>query len=462
MIGDNPIRRRFAWLHDQWVSFAENPDARVLCWQLEADESELFDAFLAKESDDQIGELPDLFLRLTTAFEQEGSYGFALREELWHMTQELADSEDAELGEVAPWQPPPLTKTSVGTSSLLAACESFCAHHQLPGQLALVLNPGPVGDVNAFARWLLSAARQMPPPVRFIVLDAARQPQLAQLLAGDSKRVTLQAAALDMPRALADTSRNAGGLDTPGGMFRQLFVSFSGALGRQDLNQAEQLAERALAITAAQGWHALSLPIHMALATAYSGAGRSNDAHTQFMAAEQTARAGEVAGDPTCAKLRLQARMARGSLWIAESKYEEAAAHYEQTLPEAHALGDPLMIIDCQRLGSFCREQAGDLRAALRHGAELAKYARGVAYETRKNTTLPFVGEAMRRLAKKSALRADATRTAREIDELLQEPQAAAQTGAAQAEAAQTDAAQAEAAPETGGGTDLAASGHDP
>ncbi|HEX6244819.1 MAG TPA: hypothetical protein VFZ61_28060, partial [Polyangiales bacterium] len=346
MLADNPIRRRFAWLHDQWVSFAENTDARVLCWLLEEDELAMFDAFLAAESDDEIGELPDLFLRLTAPFEQEGSYGFALREELWRMDQELAASEDAELSELASWQPPLLTKNSVGTSSLLAACESFHAHHQLPGQLALVLNPGPSADVNAFARWLLSAVRQLPAQVRFIVLDSARQAQLAPLLAGDLKRITVQAAGLDMPRALADTSRNAGGLDTPGGMFRQLFVTFSGALGRQDLAQAERLGERALAITAAQGWHALSLPIHMALATAYAGAGRSEDAHARYVAAEQAARAGEQAGDTSCTKLRVQARMARGSLWIAERKHTQAAEQFEQTLPDAEALGDPLTLID--------------------------------------------------------------------------------------------------------------------
>lgn len=422
MIGDNPIRRRFAWLHDQWVAFAENPEARVLCWQLQEDELGMFDAFLAVESDDQIGELPDLFLRLSAPFEQEGSYGFGLREELWQASQELGAADDAELSGVVPWRPALLTQKSVGTSSFMAACESFHSHYQLPGQLALVLNPSQVSDVAGFARWLLAAARQMPATLRFIVLDAVRKPELSPLLAADPKRMVLQAAELDMPRALADTSRNAGGLDTPGGMFRQLFVTFSGALGRQELGQAEQLAQRALEIAAAQGWHALGLPIHMALATAYAGAERMQDAHARLVTAEQMAKAGALAGDPSCAKLGLQARMARGSLWIGERKYADAAQHYEQTLPEAQALGDPLLIVDCLRLASFCREQDGDLRAGLRHGVAVTEYARGLDFATRKTSTLPFVGEAMKRLAKKSALRAEATRTASEIDQLMQEP----------------------------------------
>jgi hypothetical protein len=423
MIGDNPIRQRFDWLHDQWVSFAENPDARVLCWLLEEDELELVGAFVAAESDDQIGELPDLFLRLGSPFEQEASYGFALREELWRMSQELRAADDAELAALTSWQLPPRAPGDDDRAALLAACSSFHDHYCLPGQLALFLNPSQVSDPAAFARWLLALAQDAPAEVRFIVLDAVREPELNALCAAGEKRVVAQPAQLDMPRALADVSRNAGGLDTPGGLFRQLFVAFSSALGRQQLTQAEQLGERALAIAGSQGWHALSLPIHMAMATAYSGAGRSAAAHARYLAAQQAAREGEQAGDPTCAKLRVQARMAQGSLYIADGEHEQAAELYEQTAPEALALGDARMVIDCLRLAAFSREQAGDLRAALRHGVAATHYARSLGLETRKTSTLPFVGEAMKRLAKKSALRAEAERTTREIEELLREPE---------------------------------------
>ena len=42
-----PIRQRFALLHDQWVAFAENPAARVLVWRVRDDERGMLDAFLA-------------------------------------------------------------------------------------------------------------------------------------------------------------------------------------------------------------------------------------------------------------------------------------------------------------------------------------------------------------------------------------------------------------------------------
>jgi hypothetical protein len=422
MPGTNPIWRRFKWLHDQWVSFAENPDARVLCWQLEDDEQRMIDGFLTIEEDDRVGELPDLFLRFGVPFDKEARYGFALRDELVRMSHELHADPEGELAALVPWYPPVLASRKSDLANLLDAAQQFHAHYQLPGLLAIFLEPSQIGDVAAFSRWLLAAAREAPAQVRFIVLDSCRAPGLGALCDGDPKRVVAQRAALDIPGALAETSREAGQLDTPGGMFRQLFLLFSTTLGKRDIAGAEQLATQALAITTAQGWHALSMPIHMSLAAVLGGEQRNSEAEARYVAAEAAASAGVEAGDASCAKLRVQARMARGGLLISAKEHERAAQLYVETVPMAQALGDPRMVIDCMRLASFSREQGGDLRAALRHGMEVTEFARGVDFETRSTSTLPFVGEAMKRLAKKSELRPQAERTGREIEELLREP----------------------------------------
>jgi hypothetical protein len=44
--------------------------------------------------------------------EQEARYGWALREGLLRMSQELRAAEDEELAALAPWQAPPLAKGS--------------------------------------------------------------------------------------------------------------------------------------------------------------------------------------------------------------------------------------------------------------------------------------------------------------------------------------------------------------
>ena len=166
----------------------------------------------------------------------------------------------------------------------------------------------------------------------------------------------------------------------------------------------------------------MSMPIHMAMAAVLAGEGRELDANARYLAAEQAAIDGERAGDPICPKLRVQARMARGGMLLGGKAYKPAAELYQETVPLALALDDARSVIDCLRLASFAREQAGDLRTALNHGVEATQFARNVDFETRKTSTLPFVGEAMQRLAKKSELRAQATRTAKEIEELMKEP----------------------------------------
>ena len=305
---------------------------------------------------------------------------------------------------------------------LLQACQRFIDHYQLPGLLALVLNPSEISDVPAFRAWLdLVTRTALPkiPKLRLVVRDDKKAPDLAELVSAQPERVVAIAAELDMPAARLELSESAGNLDLPGGQYRHQFVQMSNALGKQDLPAADQHGKAALEITTAQGWHALAVPLHLAMGAALAGAGKTEDANRRYLGAETSATAGEKAGDPVCTKLRVQARLCRGSLLIHAGAWQLAATLYADTVPLAMAAKDAGMIIDCHRLASFCLEQAKQYQPAWQHGVDGLAYARTVDKAALASTQLGYLGEGLDRLCKRGPLGGSWKRIEQELIGLL-------------------------------------------
>ena len=415
----DPILRRLETLSEQWQEFAEQPEARVLCWLVTADEYAMVDAFVAVESDEDTAESQDLFVRLTCPF-VAGRYGEALLREFVEKAEALY--EGLEDPATPAWKPPAAERGAPDPVPFVRACESFVAHYALPGVLALLLSPSEIADRAAFAQWLALMARTaLPrlPKLRFIVRDDAQAPELAALVQGQPGRVVAVRADLDMPAARLELSEAAGNLDTPGGKYRHAFVRLTNALGKQDLAAAESHGAAALAIASAEKWWALSVPVHMALAGGLIAAKRNEDASRRYLQAETAAVEGEKAGDPLCAKLRVRARLGRGSLLIHAGAWRLAAALYAETVPLAKAVPDPATVIDCHRLASLCHEQDKQYQAAWQQGVDGLAFARGVDKAALAQTTLAYLGESLARLCKRGEFNGGWPRIERELVALL-------------------------------------------
>ena len=415
----NPIMRRLEILSDQWQEFADQAEARVLCWQVTPDEYAMVDAFLAMESEEDTADSQDLFVTLTSPF-VAGRYGEALLREFVEKAAALYEG----LGDPATpaWPAPAAAPGAPDPLPFLRACESFIAHYQLPGLLALLLSPSEIADHSAFAQWLtMMAESALPrlPKLRFIVRDDAQAPQLAALVQSQPERVVAMPAELDMPAARLEVSEAAGNLDTPGGKFRQAFIQLTNALGKQDLAAAEGHGATALAITSAEKWWALSIPVHMALAGGLIAAKKNEDASRRYVQAETAALEGEKAGDPLCAKLRVQARLGRGSLLIQAGAWRLAAVLYGETVPLAKAVPDPALAIDCHRLASLCHEQDKEFQPAWQQGVDGLAFARGVDKALLAQTTLAYLGESLARLCKRGEFKGLWPRIEHELVALL-------------------------------------------
>jgi hypothetical protein len=413
MARKNPIERRVDRVSDQWVEFAEAPNPRLLCWLAKADERPMVDAFIGVESDEQAGTLPDLFLRLRAPFMPAPPYGVLLRGELCDQARALEDG--AERPASARWAAPEHDRRESDVAFLVRTCVAFAQHFELPGHLALLLEPEAVSDPGAFLVWLQQAIGFAPANVRLIVVDDAEAPALSALVKAEPVRIVARPLDLDMAAARLQLSQEAGGLDTPGGQFRHLFVKLTNALGANDIQGALGYGQLALGITAAQGWFALAVPVHFALGAALAGLGRSEEANQHYGSAEIAATEGERAGDATCTKLKPQARMVRGGLLINMRLFRMAAQLFVETIPMAIAAGDARMALDGYRLASFCYEQDGQYDKAWQQGVDGLAYARTLDKETAGTSTVAYLGEGMMRLAKRPEYSSASLRIEREM-----------------------------------------------
>lgn len=418
-MANNPIVERLNQLTDQWIGFAELPDARVLCWQVEPDEHAMIDAFVGVEDDDRAGQTLDLFVPLQAAF-KAGRYGEALLAEFTAKAAALYDG----LGDPATpaWTPLPSAPHAPDPVSLFRATQSFTQHYQLPGLLVLVLTPAEVDDPAAFQQWLDLVVRTALPrltKLRIVLKDDREAPALAALVQAHPARVVALAADLDMPAARQEISEEAGNLDKPGGQYRHQFVQMTNALGKGDLDAAGGHATVALDLCQAQGWFALAVPIHLAMGASLVAAGQTAEANRRYASAEAAAADGEKAGDPVCAKLRVQARMCRGGLLIHAGAWAMAASLFGETAPLAKAIGDAGMTLDCFRLASFCHEQDKQIQPAWQQGVDGLAFARTVDKQALATTTLNYLGAGLERICKQGSLRGSWPRIEQELVALL-------------------------------------------
>jgi hypothetical protein len=359
----------------------------------------MVEAFLEKEGDDQIGECPDLFLRLQEPFKVPEQYGYALREALVRL--EVESRAGLEEEGLPGWRCPPVNEEVADVENFLAASASLREHYaSLCEHLVVVLMPVQGEDASAWLSWLGDVVRKAASPhVRLVVLDDARTRVLEPLAEALPDRVVTIPAKLDMGQALEELSREAGNLETPGGKFRHLFVRLGNAATKGDMVQVEALGSQAVAVATTQGLYSLVVAAHFAMGGALLGAGRPWEALEHYRQAEAAAAESEAHDEPQGAQLLLKSRMAQGSARVTAQELPQAAKLYEETAPLARELKDERMELECWRMASWCREVAQEVEPAWEHCQRAWEVGRAMNGTTRGTSTLPYVGEALVRLS---------------------------------------------------------------
>jgi hypothetical protein len=388
----NPIERRLDELGARWTAFTANPRARLLRWVAGREDARMAHVFVEVQNE-EIGEMPDLFVRLEPAFEDAASYGPALAAALREQYDETREGLAAE-GIAAEWTPP----DPPGPHPFAAAASSLHEYHaELMDHLAIVLAPEAVSDAAAWQGWILGALPHLPEGVRILVVDAAEQPAL-EGLAEDRERVVSEPLALDMDGAMRQLARGSGGND-PGDRFRRAFVNVAQASGRGDMKSATRDGRVALSIAERMGWSDMQVAVHAALGAGFLASGRLDDALASYRRGRTVSEGALGRDEPGAAKLLVQARMSEAGALVSDGRHAEAAPLYAETAPVAERAEDPLMTMESWRMAAVCHDRAGAADEAWRCAEAAVKVGEGMEPDARQASTLPHAGALLLRLA---------------------------------------------------------------
>lgn len=394
----NAIEKRIDELTDIWNEFAQEPEAKVLRWLIAPDEARMIDLFLEMQNE-EISDIPDLFIRFEEPFENPTQYGFVLRESLCAQYEEIREGISQE-GILENWTCPPPQPGDIPT--LINCCKSFREYYDaLMEFMVVVLTPSKVMDVSEWEQWLMNlVSADLPPTLKVMVVDSLDSPALERLAETAGDRLKSVAPALNMPGAMEELVRDVPG-HSPGHTFRRLFVALTNAAGAGDLKKSQKVADSALAIATKEKWPQMQIVIHMALAGTFIGAGKFEDALANYQQAEQVAVSAEKEGDPAAATLIVKAKMAQASALIGQSRYADAAAIYESAAALAENQQDHFMSLENWRMSAYCRETADQLDDSWKSGQMAIQATEKMDEETRMNSTVAYVGQGLLRVAEK-------------------------------------------------------------
>ncbi len=397
----NAIERRIDELAGLWNEFASNPQPRMLRWLTDADGAQLVEVFLEVQNE-EVGDVPDLFIRFDTPFEDPRRHGLALLALLREKYEEIREGIAAE-GIASEWTCPTPRPGESDIAALAKACASLRTYYEaIMENLVLVLMPQAVADVAGWQEWLRKLVRSgLPANVRVMVLDDEEAPILDTVCKAEPERIVTVTPDLDMPGAMEELARSGG--TGPGVSFRRHFVALSNAAAAGDLAKAARSGAAALSIASEHHWPQMQVVIHMALGGAYLGVGKLVEALASYRTAGKVAGDATAEGDPLGPKLRVQSLLADGSALVSGGQHAEAAVVYETAAPLATQQGDHLMAMESCRMAAYCHEMNGQFELAWRCGQLALEAGGSLDDQLRTNSTLQYVGQGLLRLTKHRA-----------------------------------------------------------
>ena len=392
----NAIEKRLDQIEVMWNEFTEQPESRLVRWVADSDNVQMLDVFLDRENE-EVGSVPDLFLVFRQPFDDPTAYAAALRKELMRQYQDIQPGL-AEDGFPDDWvcpQPQPRTSDEI---TLLAACDSFHQQHaDLMELLVLVLAPETVSDIAAWQSWLADLmGHEIADGLRFMVVDDPQQRVLDALAEEHDPRVVTLELDVNMPAAYGDLVRDIPG-SGPGFTFRQLFVALTNAAGSGNVQAAERLAGQAAEIARQQQWPTLLAAVNMSLGATYFAQGDSAKTLECYRGAGQAVADAEP-DDEAAKKVAVQSKFSEGAILFGDERYAEAAEVFTEGSGLAAEVEDDFQVMEGWRMAAFCHEQDGQSQAAWDAGQQALDAALPLDADTRRETTLPYVGAGLLRL----------------------------------------------------------------
>lgn len=393
--------------YEAWQPFRLS-HAKVARWFVPVEHYRWVEAFLEHEAT-EMGMLPDLFVRFESPFDDPGSYGIDLRNEFRKMVSDdrerLMEEENIELQ----WKPITPQNLLHNSQYFFEELKEFARINELfEEQLIVYLAPTHISDPSVWSSWLADALQTgIPNPVRVMIIDTHENPVFHTLSSGFPENVTTLTPDFDLDAAMSHIAAGGNSSD-PGVRFRKTFVALTQAARRNDWKEIEKLSKEALDIAHQHTWIHLEATVHMVVAGVYLNERRYEEAFKQYEYAYHTALQKyngvaelEASIHKACELAAIQALFGEANTLIAQKMYLEAADIYLNAAQRAETVQDKHYELEAWRMAGYCYEQGRNYPVAWEANEKALEAGSQLDDETRRGSTLPYVGQALLRLTQR-------------------------------------------------------------
>lgn len=387
----NPVERRLAYLCGEWLRFRENPNVRLLVWQVPENAFRLVEAFVEAQKYESDYTSGDLFILFKAPYEHTLQYSRALKDAFRAQYDASHEGLKAE-GLPVDWHFDPAA--SPGTpAAFVAALRSFGSkyHHSI-GHLVSVLMPVAMTDEAAFADWVLRAlAVDWPERMRILLIDSLENPRFQRLLDAKHPRIELSRPQVDGLTVAQETFAQEP-VQGPAGVFRNHLTGLLALTEKGTADQVKAKAKDALVYVRRQQWLDQEVVVRLLVAGALLKENRHDEAVQVYRSARQVAQQVAEQGHPAGNKLVLQTWFGEAGAHLAKGDAETAGLCYDQAAPLAQRDRNGILGIEAFRMGAYCRARTGDVAGALERGRCAYALGEQLKPEARGMTTLPLTG----------------------------------------------------------------------
>nr|WP_175799176.1 hypothetical protein [Burkholderia anthina] len=389
----NPVERRFMDAHADWMSFAQEQDARLMIWQTDETDAQLVRLYFQVQDETSCA-----VRKMRASFVNEAGYATALSDELIAFYDSRREASNAQ-GVRADWQAP-YDDGKNPVLYLFAVAGSLMQHHpDIFPAMVFVLEPVKVRDDAAWVRWMddllsiVAVAPQLAERVRFVVprIEIESFAALMQRHRAAVRVVQGKYSMASVPRELLAESGERG----PSGEFRRQFVMLTETIEGRDPARLEDLRTAALKVAEREQWFDQCVVVHLIAGAAYlkwRDRERAIDAYRR--AADNGKRAVDAA-HPAGHKLVANGLFGEASVYLTQKDFAHAAYCYERAAASTAAARDGLMTVEAWRMSAVCWERAGEREHALDAGFNALDAGLMIDEPMRANSNLPLVVEWM-------------------------------------------------------------------
>ncbi|GKX63776.1 Uncharacterised protein [Pragia fontium] len=386
----NPVERRFMQAHEDCLTFAEQPDARLLYWQANEDDLYLLNTYFQVQQENGC-----CTMQFYEDFTSGEKYAAQLAQHIIYFYDQRRDGSLAQ-GIEANWSVPEKAKGITETQYLLQICHSLMAYHPdiFPGFM-LIFSPSNLKSLAKMESWLgtliseIVSGNWASDRIRLVIYTAeeALFSKLADEHPGRVHSITGKYFCENVPREMIAESNERG----DSGKFRRLFVELTETLKNNDPQRLESLSQSALAITNKAGWFDQSVVVHLIAGAAYlKWQDKKNSLHAyeqSLQAAEQAKAAQHPAGN----KLIVNALFGISSVYLFDKEYQMAAEYYDRIPTYSLEDQDYILTVEADRMRAECWEKARHSATAIEAAFDGVDAGLCMEVDWRKQSSLPLV-----------------------------------------------------------------------